>query len=306
MTTSQSTTRNASGSAVAGPAPHEVRRPLEVTIQRRPNPASSELSKSDALWPGRLRQAIRARLELWGCSDLADTAELIGTELLTNALRHASSLDVTVRVYTRGNLCLISVSDGSSSRPELRHADLDDESGRGLLLVDALASSWGTSPDGTTTWCTLPLPEGTTDMPPAVPAPPVLHETALPLPPDASAVRIAQIKARTLLLVMAWPGPHDVAVNVLYILVRNAVEHGLTEESSGRRLEVWLRVNHRLELLIDVQDHRPDFPAFEQAAQGRLGRGLMGAQVLGASLSWFPEGQGKIVRATMQPGPVGR
>ncbi|MFF7183184.1 ATP-binding protein [Streptomyces sp. NPDC008121] len=92
-------------------------------------------------------------------------------------------------------------------------------------------------------------------------------------------------------------------MDVLYVLVRNAVEHGLTEESPSRRLEAWLRVTEQHELLIDVQDV-PDFPSFDKAARGELGRGLWGAQRLGATLSWFPGEQGKTVRATLQPGPV--
>ncbi|MEU6987291.1 ATP-binding protein [Streptomyces sp. NPDC046324] len=281
----------------------QVRTALELSIARRPNSASTELSEADALWPRRLRQAISARLTLWGCPDSVEAAELLLTELLTNALRHAEGPDVRVRVYPRGDQCVIEVHDGSPHRPKMRHAGPDDESGRGLLLVDALANSWGTSDDGTTTWCTLPLTEGPSEMPPA-PTEQVLHETALPLPTNSSASPAARIQARDLLTILAWPGPHHVAVDVLYVLVRNAVEHGLTEESPGRRLEAWLRVNQRHELLIDVQDHTPDFPDFDQAIRGELGRGLWGAQRLGANLSWFPEEQGKTVRATLQPGPV--
>ncbi|MFE5940540.1 ATP-binding protein [Streptomyces sp. NPDC056470] len=283
----------------------EVRPALELSFARRPNLASTKLSESDALWPGRLRRALRARLTLWGCVDLADTAELLLTELLTNALRHAAGSEIRVHVYPRGGQCVIEVNDGSPCRPELRHAGLEDESGRGLSLVDALADSWGTSDDGTTTWCTLPLTEGTPEMPPAALTPQVvLHETALPLAPNASAAGAARVSARTLLTIMAWPGPHHVAMDVLYVLVRNAVEHGLTRESAGRRLEAWLRINEHRELLIDVQDHTPHFPRFDQAVRGELGRGLWGAQRLGAALSWFPEDRGKTVRATLQPGPV--
>lgn len=279
-----------------------TRTALDVSIARRPSLASNELSESDALWPGKLRQAVRASFTCWGCVGLVETAELLLTELLTNALRHATG-PVRVRVYARGDQCVIEVHDGSPRRPTMRHVGPDDESGRGLLLVDALANSWGTSDDGTTTWCTLLLTEGPSEMPPA-PTDQVLHETALPLPTNSSASRTARIQARDLLTILGWPGPHHVAVDVLYVLVRNAVEHGLTDKSPGRRLEAWLRINQRHELLIDVQDHNPDFPSFDRAVRGELGRGLQGARRLGASLSWFENEAGKTVRATLQPGQV--
>ncbi|MGW2016845.1 ATP-binding protein [Streptomyces sp. NPDC001927] len=281
-----------------------TRTALDLSIARRPSRASTELSESDALWPGRLRQVVRASFTRWGCVDVVETAELLLTELLTNALRHATGPDVRVRVYLCDDQCVIEVNDGSPRRPELRNAGVDEESGRGLLLVDAMADSWGTSDDGTTTWCAIPLTERTHEMALAAPPAQVLHETALPLPPNSNAIGAARVNARTLLTIMAWPGPHNAAVDVLHVLVRNAVEHGLAETSAGRRLEAWLRINERLELLIDVQDHTPDFPRFDEAVRGELGRGLWGAQRLGAELSWFPDGQGKTVRATLRPCPV--
>jgi hypothetical protein len=54
------------------------------------------------------------------------------------------------------------VDDGSEKRPRLSDVATDSETGRGLFLVDALADRWGVSADGTTTWCTLTLPEDTT------------------------------------------------------------------------------------------------------------------------------------------------
>ncbi|MGW7433249.1 ATP-binding protein [Streptomyces sp. NPDC054861] len=277
---------------------------LDISIERRPTPEGDTLSEADATVPQRLRRILRAGLIYWGHPDLVDTAQLLLTELVTNALVHTDGPTVDVRVYAEDTHLKIKVSDGapygrlpSPSGPYAEH-------GRGLIIVDALAKEWGVSEDRATVWCTLPLTEGPSQMEPAAPTAQVLHETALPLSPNASAAGAARVSARTLLTVMAWPGPHDVAVDVLYVLVRNAVEHGLTEQSAGRRLEVWLRINENRELLIDIQDHNPDFPSFDKAVQGELGRGLWGAQRLGAALFWFPGEQGKTVRATLQPGPV--
>ncbi|MFG2774733.1 ATP-binding protein [Streptomyces sp. NPDC048350] len=279
---------------------------LDISIARRPNrdPESGALSEADAALPQQLRRSLRASLTRWGIPNLVDDAELLLSELVTNALVHTDGPTVGIRVYVQNVRLKIEVNDFSPRGRLPRPAGPYAEHGRGLLIVDALADEWGVSEDRTTVWCTLPLTEGPSEMDPAAPPAQVLHESALPLTPNATAAGAARVSARTLLTIMAWPGPHHVAVDVLYVLVRNAVEHGLTEESAGRRLEAWLRINERRELLIDVQDHTPDFPSFDKAVRGELGRGLWGAQRLGAALSWFPGDQGKTVRATLQPGQV--
>ncbi|MFF7142129.1 ATP-binding protein [Streptomyces nodosus] len=137
---------------------------LEMSIERRPNPDGDALSKADAAWPRRLRRIVRASLIHWGRPSLVETAELLLTELATNALRHARGLDIGIRIYAQGDRLVIEVNDGSPTRPVLRHATATDESGRGLFLVEAMAAEWGVSPDGTTTWCTLPLAEGPSDI----------------------------------------------------------------------------------------------------------------------------------------------
>ncbi|MFE3601276.1 ATP-binding protein [Streptomyces sp. NPDC059142] len=129
---------------------------LEVSIERRPNPDSEGISRADAAWPRRLRRIVRAGLTHWGQPKLVETAELLVTELATNALRHAQGRDIGVRVFFKGAQCVIEVSDGSPICPKLRNAELDDEGGRGLFLVECMAEAWGVSEDGTTTWCAIP------------------------------------------------------------------------------------------------------------------------------------------------------
>jgi anti-sigma regulatory factor (Ser/Thr protein kinase) len=135
----------------------EARPALEMSIERRPDPDTDDLSAADAAWPMRLRRIIRAALNHWGRPNLIDTAELLLTELVTNALRHARGLDVGVRVYFQGDHLAIEVNDGSPVLPVPRYAGSDDENGRGLFLVEALAEAWGVSDDRTTVWCLLPV-----------------------------------------------------------------------------------------------------------------------------------------------------
>ncbi|MEV6056925.1 ATP-binding protein [Streptomyces sp. NPDC052107] len=259
---------------------------------------------ADAAWPQRLRRIVRAGLIHWGCPDLVDTAELLLTELATNALRHGRGPEIDVHVYLKDDRCVMEVDDGSPHRPRLRQAGPEDEGGRGLFLVQALAEEWGVSPDGTTTWCTLPLTEGSSDMKPAAVTAPVLHEIPLDLPSDPSAAGLARIQARTLLTVLSWPGNQHLAVDVLHVLVDNAVQHALTPGKAGQHLRACLSITEAHELLIDVTDPDPAFPEFDKAVAGELGCGLWEIARQGAILTWFVDAKngGKTVRAALCPG----
>lgn len=90
--------------------------------------------------------------------DTRDTAALLTTELVSNAIRHTrDELVVTVRVA--GGRLRVGVSDSSHRRPQLVQVGSRDTSGRGLHLVEALADRWGVDPDerglGKTVWFEL-------------------------------------------------------------------------------------------------------------------------------------------------------
>ncbi|GHI85985.1 PAS domain S-box protein [Streptomyces xanthophaeus] len=107
------------------------------------------------------RRFLRATLEAWGKDDehLRETACLLASELLSNAVRHGSG-PLRLRLRQAGRELGVEVCDGSPVLPQARFAAPDAESGRGLLLVDSLASSWGTLPtaEGKAVWFALPLP----------------------------------------------------------------------------------------------------------------------------------------------------
>jgi anti-sigma regulatory factor (Ser/Thr protein kinase) len=94
--------------------------------------------------PSSARLARRlTRGALGGCPEsIVETAELLITELISNAILHASSPPVMHIDVDRGTV-RISVSDESGNIPQVRHGELEDEGGRGLMLVQSLASSWG-------------------------------------------------------------------------------------------------------------------------------------------------------------------
>jgi PAS domain S-box-containing protein len=98
------------------------------------------------------------QLATWGLSELAFTTELLVSELVTNAIRHAQP-PIQLRLLLDGVLSC-EVSDGGSTAPHLRRADRYDEGGRGLMLVAQLAERWGTrhTRTGKTIWAQQPLP----------------------------------------------------------------------------------------------------------------------------------------------------
>ncbi|MGW0117248.1 SpoIIE family protein phosphatase [Streptomyces sp. NPDC003327] len=110
-----------------------------------------------------VRNAAAAKLAEWGLRDLGFTAELILSELITNAVRYGAD-PVRVRLlHDRRLIC--EVSDGSSTSPHLRHAATTDEGGRGLYLVAQYAERWGTryGRRGKTIWAELPVDAGTAE-----------------------------------------------------------------------------------------------------------------------------------------------
>ncbi|KUN10649.1 ATP-binding protein [Streptomyces canus] len=105
------------------------------------------------------RTAVRDRLAAWNLDGLADIAALLVSELVTNALRHATGpIGVRlVRPEAVDGVLLVEVSDPLPDPPRERVAALEDESGRGLQLVAHAAHRWGTRPGvtGKTVWFEL-------------------------------------------------------------------------------------------------------------------------------------------------------
>jgi anti-sigma regulatory factor (Ser/Thr protein kinase) len=108
----------------------------------------------------RARQLIRRPMKRWGLTELIPAAELLASELVTNAVRYAQG-QIGLRLILEGGL-VIEVLDDSAALPRLRHPDDDEERGRGLQVVSQIAQRWGArrAVSGKIVWCELALPHG--------------------------------------------------------------------------------------------------------------------------------------------------
>lgn len=107
-----------------------------------------------------VRELLRRLVGSWRLGGrLADRdVELLATEVATNALRHAGTeFDVTIAYL--GPSLRVEVRDASNELPRRREPDPDDGGGRGIWLVDLLASDWGVEAgdSGKRVWFEVPV-----------------------------------------------------------------------------------------------------------------------------------------------------
>jgi len=118
------------------------------------------LAEPEALSP--VRHRIGAYFELWDLPELADTARLCVSELLTNAIVHVGKgTPVTLHASMAGPHPRLSLTDPDPrTLPTLQPPTDDAESGRGLALLNALTLRWGVDHGtfGKTVWCELNWP----------------------------------------------------------------------------------------------------------------------------------------------------
>ncbi|MDQ1020402.1 hypothetical protein QFZ43_006951 [Streptomyces afghaniensis] len=112
--------------------------------------------------PAQARRLTRARLTGWSvCEDICDSAALVVTELVTNAIVHTASTRIVCELHDGGDLVRIAVRDEGCAPGQPHTAGRtrpEEEHGRGLLLVDALCDAWGAHEHGPglLVWAELP------------------------------------------------------------------------------------------------------------------------------------------------------
>lgn len=97
----------------------------------------------------------------WGFAEMSETAELLVSELTTNALLASRFLEqpavIRLRLLSDHRRIVVSVWDGNSRPPVRKSISEEDEGGRGLMLVEALSARWGWYPlgdvGGKCVWC---------------------------------------------------------------------------------------------------------------------------------------------------------
>lgn len=105
---------------------------------------------------GRLRRSVTTTLKSWGLGDLAGDVALVVGELLANVHKHAESVGA-LEILVTGELLIVKVSDTIMTPPVLSESSPSAETGRGLLLVEALTERWETviTPTGKVVVCTF-------------------------------------------------------------------------------------------------------------------------------------------------------
>jgi anti-sigma regulatory factor (Ser/Thr protein kinase) len=114
-----------------------------------------------------LRRMLRLHLELWGLQELSEAAELCVSELVANVIKHVGpGTPTTLAVRMSGTRLRIEVHDPDPrALPTMADTDSDDESGRGMALIDAVTDRWGVdlTVGRKATWCELRTSATTAD-----------------------------------------------------------------------------------------------------------------------------------------------
>ncbi|MCD7438083.1 PAS domain-containing SpoIIE family protein phosphatase/ATP-binding protein [Streptomyces lincolnensis] len=113
---------------------------------------------ADPALVGPIRKQVVAQLERWSLSGVSFTAELVVSELVTNAIRYGAH-PIRLRLIHDETTLICEVSDTNHTAPHLRRAKTFDEGGRGLLLVAQLTQRWGSrhTGEGKTIWAEIAL-----------------------------------------------------------------------------------------------------------------------------------------------------
>ena len=111
---------------------------------------------------GRARRFVHDQCQAAGVNgDTSDTAVLLTSEIVTNAFLHGRS-GARLTLLTTDDRLRIEVGDDNSRLPQRVEPDRDALNGRGLAIVDTLASDWGSAQhaEGKVVWFELTRPPG--------------------------------------------------------------------------------------------------------------------------------------------------
>ena len=116
--------------------------------------------------PSEARSFLRAALHTWELDGFGDVTEVLTTELVSNVVRHVGE-PMTLRALRQPASIRVEVDDPSADAPVAQDPEPFAESGRGLLLIAALASQWGVEQHaghGKTVWFEIDVPTATSEV----------------------------------------------------------------------------------------------------------------------------------------------
>lgn len=138
---------------------------LERALERHRNAVAGDVVVNESRrFPPVLQTAREARrfvsdtLRGWRCDELVDSVCLLVSELVTNSVIHAHS-EVEVVLHLHTEVMRVEVIDAADEGVHRRAASSEDQSGRGMALIEAVASSWGIKSlaAGKSVWFEVPL-----------------------------------------------------------------------------------------------------------------------------------------------------
>ncbi|MFJ9407743.1 SpoIIE family protein phosphatase [Streptomyces sp. NPDC101393] len=142
-----------------------------LLLHRLPHPGTASsprlrlhVHQADPSGASEVRTSLRRTLDQWRVGDVTHDVEVAASELIANALTHTESgALVSVELLPGAPRRIrLEVEDRSSQWPRRRSPGETATSGRGLMLVEALADRWGAEPRGSgkALWCEFDVPDG--------------------------------------------------------------------------------------------------------------------------------------------------
>lgn len=103
--------------------------------------------------PRETRAFVGSTARGWGLGDVGSLAELLVSEVVTNAVEHGTS-GGTVEMFALPAGLRVAVTDRAEGVPAVKHPASDEPTGRGLAIVDQLSRWWGVeqATEGKTVW----------------------------------------------------------------------------------------------------------------------------------------------------------
>ncbi|GAO11090.1 ATP-binding protein [Streptomyces lydicamycinicus] len=139
----------------AAAARAELTKRLNGLLSETPGDGGSWPLDRDVRAPSRARRLVREQLARWELNELADTTELLVSELVTNALAHGCGpIRLCMSLSCQNRTLRCTIVDACPALPRLSLTQQDEEHGRGLFLLDRLAARWGSrrTAVGKTVW----------------------------------------------------------------------------------------------------------------------------------------------------------